>query len=104
VTVLQASGGYLSELLDGDVGQALLQPFLDVVGVPMAALLFFGAIGVAYYAVSERVAMPVVMAILIGGVTLSFAPPSAARFGIIVLVLGLTSIVYLAWQRARGGP
>lgn len=104
MTWLQASGGYLSELLSGDVFQALSGPFLDTMGVPLTALLFFGGIGVSYYAVSGRATMPVIMTILIGGVSLAFAPPAAQRFAIIVLVLGITSVAYLAWQRARGGP
>lgn len=101
---LQATGGYLSDLLAGDIFQALAGPFLDTLGIPLAALMFFGGVGVSYYAVSGRAVMPVIMTILIGGVTLAFAPPSAQRFAIIVLVLGITSIAYLAWRRARGGP
>jgi hypothetical protein len=102
--VLQATGGYVDNLLSGDPGAFFTGPFIDTVGVPMAALLFFGGIGVAYYGVSGRAIMPVIMSILIGGVTMAYAPPSAARFGIIVLVLGITSIGYLAWRSARGGP
>jgi hypothetical protein len=101
---LQASGGYIDELLAGDGFQGIAGPFIDTVGIPMAALLFFGGIGVSYYANSGKAIMPVVMLILIGGVTMAYAPPSAARFGIIVLVLGITSIGYLAWRSARGGP
>lgn len=94
----------LDRLVSGDIFQALIQPFVSTLGIPLTALMFFGAIGTAYYAVSGRATMPVIMLILVGGVTLGFAPPSAARFGIIVLVLGLASVAYLAWQRARGGP
>jgi hypothetical protein len=98
------SGGYVDELISGEIFQALIGPFVDLLGIPLTALMFFGAIGTGYYAVSGRATMPVIMLILIGGVTLRFAPPSTARFGIIVLVLGLTSIAYLAYRRARGGP
>jgi len=101
---LQASGGYIDDLLAGDVFQGLAGPFLDTVGLPMAALLFFGGIGASYSANPGTAIMPVVMLILVGGVTMAFAPPSAARFGIIILVLGLTSVGYLAWQSAKGGP
>lgn len=100
---LQATGGYIDELMSGDVFQALSNPFIDTMGVPLTALLFFGGIGVAYYAGSGRAVMPVIMTILVGGVTLAFAPPSSQRFAIIALVLGITSIAYLAWQRANGG-
>lgn len=103
-TLLLQTGGYADEIIDGDVFQGLIGPFVDVLGLPLVAVLFFGSIGTAYYAVSGRATMPVVMLILIGGVTLRFAPPSTARFGIVVLVLGLASIGYLAWQQARGGP
>lgn len=102
--VLQAGGGYASDLLAGDVFRALIGPYVDVLGIPLSALLFFGAIGAGFYAVSGRVVMPVVMTILIGGVTLSFAPPSAARFGVVVLVLGLAAIGWLAWREATAGP
>lgn len=101
---LQATGGYISELLSGDVFQALSRPFIDTMGLPLTALLVFGGIGVSYYTVSGRAVMPVVMTILIGGVTLAYAPPTAQRFAIITLVLGVASVAYLAWQRARGGP
>jgi len=104
MTLLHASGCYLSDWLAGNVFEALSGPFLDTVGVPMAALLFFGAIGASYYANSGKVIMPVIMLILIGGVTMAFAPPSAARFAIIVLILGLTAAGYLLWQQARGRP
>lgn len=100
---MQATGGYIDELMAGDVFQALSGPFLDTMGIPLTALVVFGGIGVAYYAVSGRAVMPVIMTILIGGVTLAFAPPSTQRFAIIALVLGMTSIAYLAWQRANGG-
>lgn len=101
---LQAAGGYVSDLLAGDVFQGLIGPFVDVLGIPLSALMFFGAIGTSYYAVSGRATMPVIMLILIGGVTLSFAPPSAARFGVIVLILGLAAIGYLAWREATSRP
>jgi hypothetical protein len=101
---LQASGGYLTEWLNGGVFRALSGPFVDTVGIPMAALLFFGGIGAAYYANSGKAIMPVIMLILVGGVTLAFAPPTAVRFAIITLVLGLTSVAYLAWRQVKGGP
>jgi hypothetical protein len=100
--MLQAQGGYVDALLRGEVFRALAGPFLDVMGVPLTATMFFGSIGVAYYAVSGKAVMPVIMMILIGGVTLQYAPPSVARFGIVVLILGVTSVAYLAWRRARG--
>jgi len=92
----------LEQLLDGDIFQALIAPYVDLMGIPLTALLVFGSVGVSYYAVSGRVVMPVIMMILVGGVTMSFAPPSAARFGVVVLILGVASIGYLAWRRARG--
>jgi hypothetical protein len=101
---LQASGGYLDGLLNGNVFEALSGPFVDTLGVPMAALLFFGGIGAAYYANSGKALMPVVMIILVGGVTLAYAPAAAARFAVITLLLGLASVAYLAWQQASGGP
>lgn len=94
----------IDEMVNGDVFQALISPFTDTLGIPLFALIVFGSIGTSYYAVSGRVIMPVIMMILVGGVTLEYAPPSQARFGIIVLILGLASIGYLAWQRARGAP
>jgi len=103
-TLLLQAGGYADEIVNGEIFQGLIGPFVDVMGIPLTALMFFGSIGTAYYAVSGKATMPVVMMILVGGVTLQFAPPAAARFGIVVLVLGLASIAYLAWQQARGGP
>lgn len=103
-TALQATGGYINEMLNGEVFQALAGPFLDTLGIPLTALMFFGSIGTAYYAVSGKAIMPVIMLIMIGGVTLQFAPPSAARFGIIVLILGLTSIGFLAWRQTKASP
>jgi hypothetical protein len=99
-TVLQAQGGYVDDLLAGDVFRALIGPFVDVLGIPLAALIFFGAIGTAYYAVSGRATMPAIMTMLIGGVTLRYAPPAVGRLAIIVLVLAIVSTAYLGYQRA----
>jgi hypothetical protein len=100
---LQAEGGYVDDLLAGDVFQALAGPFFDVLGVPLTAMIFFGAIGISYYAVSGRAIMPAIMTILIGGVTLQYAAGTGVgRFAVIALVLTLTSAGYLAWKRADG--
>lgn len=100
--LLQAQGGYVDDLLAGDVFQALAGPFIDTLGLPLTAMIYFGAIGTAYYAVSGRPVMPAIMTILIGGVTLRYAPPAVGRFAVIALILTLTSVGYLAWRRARG--
>jgi hypothetical protein len=99
---LLQSAGY-SEWLDGDFFQALISPFTDLVGVPVVAMYFFGVIGLGYYTTQQSVIIPVVMLILIGGITIGLAPVGATKLAVATLAVALTGIGYLVFQRARTG-
>jgi hypothetical protein len=88
---------------NGNVFQALISPFVDLLGVPLVAMYVFGVVGVGYYTVQQSVIIPIVMLILVGGITIGFAPATATQLVVAAVAVGLTSIGYLAFQRARTG-
>jgi len=90
-------------LFGGDFFQSLISPFVDLLGVPMVAMYFFGVIGMGMYITQQSVIIPVVMLMLIGGITIGFAPAGATQLVVATVAVALTSIGYLAFQRARTG-
>jgi hypothetical protein len=94
---LQTAG----ERLKDNFFEAILYPFTSTLGEPLLALLIFGTIGLAYYQVQRSVIIPVIMLILVGGVTLSRAPSSAGNAIVAMSVLALASMGYIIYTRAR---
>ena len=88
---------------DFEIVSALSEPFLQRTGRPIAALLFFGATGLAFYVTQGRAVIPVILIVLIGGVTFADAPPVAGRFSIIIVMVFLTAMGWMLYQRARVG-
>jgi len=70
-------------------------------GIPLTALVIFGSIGLAYYQVQRSLIIPVIMLVLVGGVTVSLAPSSAGNAIIGLTVLGLAAVGYIIYTRAR---
>jgi len=64
----------IDRLLDGDVFGFGLELLTGVIPTPILALLVFGSIGVGYYMVQQSFAIPLVMFIMVGGVTIVEAP------------------------------
>jgi hypothetical protein len=93
---------YADRLLDGEYVDVITDVYTDLLGEPVTALIFFGATGVAFFIYQERAIIPVVMVVLIGGISLSTLPPGPSRVVIILVLLAIASVVYLMYQRALG--
>jgi len=65
------------------------------------ALLVFGPIGVGYYMVQQKLIIPAVMFIMIGGVTIARIPDSFQSALLALVVLGVTGIGYILLQRVE---
>jgi len=81
--------------------EAIVSPFTSTLGIPLTALVIFGSIGLAYYQVQRSLIIPVIMLVLVGGVTVSLAPSSAGNAIIGLTVLGLAAVGYIIYTRAR---
>jgi hypothetical protein len=93
---------YTDDLIDGEFFKVFSEVYTDLLGEPIAALIFFGATGTAFFIYQEKAIIPVVMTILIGGVVLAELPSAASRVVIILVLLAITGIVYLLYQAALG--
>lgn len=81
--------------------EAIVSPFTSTLGIPLTALVIFGSIGLAYYQVQRSLIIPVIMLVLVGGVTISLAPSSAGNAIVGLTVLGLAAVGYIIYTRAR---
>jgi hypothetical protein len=90
---------YTDLLLDGKIFEAIIGGITSAVPLPVASLLVFGSIGAAYYLIQQRVIIPIVMLILVGGVTVARAPSGFGAGILGVMVLSLAGLVYLILQR-----
>jgi hypothetical protein len=93
---------FTDDLIDGEFFKVFSEVYTNLLGEPVAALIFFGATGTAFYIYQERAIIPVVMTILIGGVILAELPAAASRVVIILVLLAISAIVYLLYQTALG--
>lgn len=95
-------GGYQDLWADFQVWEAITSVYTDLLGEPLVALLFFGATGAAFYILQQRMIIPLVTLILIGGIALANIPAQASRVVIIFVMLSLASLLYLLYQAALG--
>ena len=89
----------IDRLLDGDVFGFGLELLTGVIPTPILALLVFGSIGVGYYMVQQSFAIPLIMFILVGGVTIVEAPLSFTQGIVALMVLAIAGIGYTLLQR-----
>jgi len=101
-SLLPLTGRYGDKIQNGEVVDAIISVFVDPLGAPLAALIFFGATGAAFYIVQEKAIIPVLMIIMIGGTALAAIPSAASRVVIMLLLVALAAMIYLAYQRALG--
>ncbi|MFD1515694.1 hypothetical protein [Halomarina rubra] len=94
---------YADQWQAGEFWDALLGPFVDTLGLPMFALLFFGPLGFAYYNYGGSARITMVLLMICGGLTIALAPPAVARFAVIGLVLALAAVGYIIYTRAVAG-
>jgi uncharacterized membrane protein len=81
--------------------ETLISPFAETLGIPLTALMVFGSIGLAYYQLQKSIIIPVIMLILVGGVTIGRAPQSAANAVIALATVAVASVGYILYTRAR---
>jgi len=90
---------YLDLLSDGRVFRAIVDGLTSALPLPLVALLVFGSVGMAYYLVQQRVIIPIVMLIIVGGVTISRAPAGYGAAILATMVISLAGLVYVLIQR-----
>jgi hypothetical protein len=61
----------------------------------------FGTIGVGYYMTQRSMAIPMIMFIMIGGVTIAEAPVNFQQGIVAAMVFGIAGIGFVLLQRAR---
>lgn len=86
-------------LLSGDIFQFVIETFSASVPIPIVALLVFGSIGVSIYMVTRSMAIPVILFLLIGGVTITQVPLGVQQGLTASLVLAIAIIGYVLLQR-----
>jgi len=91
----------VDKLVEGDVFGFAIEVFTGVVPTPILALVVFGTIGVGYYMTQRSMAIPMIMFIMIGGVTIAEAPVNFQQGIVAAMVFGIAGIGFVLLQRAR---
>lgn len=91
----------ITKLAEGDVFGFAVGVFGGVMPIPLLALLVFGTIGVGYYMVQRTAIIPIIMFMLVGGVTISRVPNTFQAGIVSLLVLALAGTGYLLLQRVE---
>jgi len=89
------------KLVSGDIFGYALDILTAVIPTPILALLVFGTIGVGFYMTQQSMAIPLVMFILVGGVTIAEAPITFQQGIIAMMVFAVAGIGYVLLQRVR---
>lgn len=89
-----------SDILDG-IGtwdrDLWLEPFFEVMGPVFPLIIAVGLMGMLYI-YTRSMAMPVVVAILIGGTFITTLPPAAQNVGILLVFAGIAGAVWMAYS------
>lgn len=81
----------------GDWFDAVVQPFLDLLGPIFPLVVGLGVAGMLFVW-SGSMALPIVVMILIGGLLIPVMPPEAQAVGGGLLLLGIALALYRAWM------
>lgn len=95
---------YVDFWVNAQFADAIICPFQDVMGLLLFATLFWGAIALYMGQASRSVAVPLIIAILVGAVAVTELPPEVASLAGVLALLGISAMVWLWYQRIRGGP
>jgi hypothetical protein len=98
LTALQSYGDLWTS---GEFWEAITGPYVDLMGLPAFAMLFFGSVSLAYYLFQGSFIMPVIMMILAGSVTVALAPNPVVRFAGIAFILTVAGAGYMLYQYRR---
>jgi len=89
------------EILSGDIFGWLVDIFTNSTPTPIAALLVFGTIGLAYYMVQRTFVIPTVMLLIVGAVTVAEFPPTFQSAAVALAVIGFAVTIYVLFNRVR---
>jgi hypothetical protein len=92
---------FVDLVIEGEIFDAVLGVFTEVIPLPILAMFVFGSIGISYYMVQRAVAIPAILVILIGGVTVAEMPLGVQQGVTAGLVIALAGIGYVLLQRVR---
>jgi hypothetical protein len=91
------------KLLEGDIFGFIIEIFTvnGAVPTPILALLVFGPIGVGYYMTQRSAVIPLIMFVLIGGVTVAEFPAGIQQGVVAGFAILTAAIGYALLQRVR---
>lgn len=92
---------YADKWASGEFWEGMLNPFVDVMGLPLFAALVFAPIGLSYYLFQGSMIMPLIMMVLVGSVTIALAPNPVIVGAGIAFVLTLAGAGYMIYQYRR---
>lgn len=92
----------IDQLINGEFIDPIVGVYADLLGTPLLAMLVFGSTGAAFYITQQRAIIPVIMLVLMGGVTLANLPAPAGNAVLVLVVVALAVMVYVLYQRALG--
>lgn len=78
---------YQDKILSGEWLDGIIDVFTDLMGGVWVAVIIFGIMAMIYIDVQD-VVLPAVVAMLLGGLVVEFAPPAAAQIGMLIMILG----------------
>jgi hypothetical protein len=90
---------YLDYWLEAQFADAILCPFQNVLGTQVFTLFVLGGLALGLYIRSDSVSIPLVLAILIGGVVVSSLPSVGLQVLGIAALLSITIAGYLLTNR-----
>ena len=82
-------GKWLDYWADGDWWDAVFDPFFEIIGEGVWALLVAFAVGYALYAWTGTLIIPSVLLALLGGIVITALPPQAAIIGAILVATAM---------------
>lgn len=91
----------LDQLTNWDIGY-FLEPFFAVLGPVFPAAIAVGVLG-ATYVYTRSVALPTVLAMLLGGGMIIYLPAEAQTAGQLLIIGGIALAIWVAYTGGRGG-
>lgn len=85
---------------NGDWLDAVLDVFLGSMGALWVAIICFGILG-ALYIDADDLVLPAVVAMILGGLVVEYAPPQVSQVGVLIIVL---TAALVAAKVYYGGP
>lgn len=88
-------------MTNGQFFDAIYCPFADQMGVALAGLIFFGAIGLSLYIYTDSIAVPLSVAVVVGAAFMTTVPAIAVNIVMIAGLLGITVAGFFLVMRLK---